>query len=271
MPRRSSSTPSTPAMESRRQGLQGRAAGGSGGTAVNSRNAAMIDVRNASGGRGPGLPRVPRCRPCRLSRDAVDTYDGRFEYWDAATETAWGVAEPTCGAHERPSRRLAALYEVVACLRGGPIECRGSVDLIRNAGEPHQAAHFAGRRGGWLHPGRARIPDERTGPRCVRPAGRRAGGGPHRRRPPGQARSLRGVAVPGSVGGRARRCGAVATGGVRAPADGHRLDGEGYRDAGAGASAAFPRLDRVRDPRPLNEPAGSAATGRPFARGTDRR
>ena len=96
MPRRSSSTPSTPAMESRRQGLQGWAAGGSGGTAVNSRNAAMIDVRNASGGRGPGLPRVPRCRPCRLSRDAVDTYDGRFEYWDAATETAWGVAEPTC-------------------------------------------------------------------------------------------------------------------------------------------------------------------------------
>ena len=79
MPRRSSSTPRTPAMESRRQALQGRAEGGSGGTAVNSRNAAMIAVRNASGGRGTGLPRVPRYRPCRLSRDAVDTYDGRFE------------------------------------------------------------------------------------------------------------------------------------------------------------------------------------------------
>ena len=107
----------------------------------------------------PGAPAFPGCRPFYLSRDAVDTYDGRFEYWDAETETAWAVAEPTSGAHERPSRRLAALCEVIASLRGGPIECRGSVDLIWNAGERARRRILRADEAVWLYPERARIPD----------------------------------------------------------------------------------------------------------------
>ena len=106
----------------------------------------------------PTSPAFPGCRSFRLTRDAFDTYDGRFEYWDAATETAWAVAE-TSGAHEQPSRRLAALAEVVASLRGGAIECRGSVDLVRNAGERERRRILEADEVVWLYPGRARIPN----------------------------------------------------------------------------------------------------------------
>ena len=101
----------------------------------------------------------PGCRSFRLTRDAVDTYDGRFEYWDAATETVYVVAEPTGGAHEQPSRRLAGLCRLIASLRGGAIECRGSVDLVWNAGEPERRRILQADEVVWLYPGRARIPD----------------------------------------------------------------------------------------------------------------
>ena len=107
----------------------------------------------------PGAGAFPGCRPFRLSRDAVDTYDGRFEFWDAETETAWAVAEPTGGAHERPSRRLAALCEVIASLRGGPIECRGSVDLVWNAAERTRRRILQADEVVWIYPSRARIPE----------------------------------------------------------------------------------------------------------------
>ena len=100
----------------------------------------------------------PGCRSFRLTRDAVDTYEGRFEYWDAATETVYVVAEPTGGAHEQPSRRLAGVCRLIASLRGGAIECRGSVDLIWNAGEPERRRILQADEVVWLYPGRARIP-----------------------------------------------------------------------------------------------------------------
>ena len=107
----------------------------------------------------PASPAFPGCRSSRLTRDAVDRYDGRYEYWDAATETVWIVAEPTSGTHEQPSRRLAALGEVVASLRGGPIECRGSVDLIWNAGQRESRRILQADEVAWLYPRRARMPE----------------------------------------------------------------------------------------------------------------
>ena len=56
------------------------------------------------------------------------------EYWDAATETAW-ICEPTTPYHERPTRLLTRLAERIAGVRGSPIECYGSMDLLlRDAG-----------------------------------------------------------------------------------------------------------------------------------------
>ena len=40
------------------------------------------------GADAPPSPAFTGCRSFRLARDAVDHYDGRFEYWDAGTETA---------------------------------------------------------------------------------------------------------------------------------------------------------------------------------------
>ena len=106
----------------------------------------------------PVSPAFPGCRSFRLTRDAYERYDGRVEYWDAATETAWAVAE-TSGAHERPTRRLAALCEVVASLRGGAIACRGSLDLVWNAGDRARRRVLQADEVVWVYPGRARIPD----------------------------------------------------------------------------------------------------------------
>ena len=117
------------------------------GTAVNSRNAAMIAVRNASGGRGAGLPRVPRCRPCRLSRDAVDTYDGRFEYWDAATETAWGGG----GADLRRPR--AALPAPRRPVRGGRLPA-GRSHRVPRLGRSHPERGRAAPGGAFCRPTR---------------------------------------------------------------------------------------------------------------------
>ena len=66
-------------------------------------------------------PEFPGCRPVRIPRDAIDDYDGRFEYWDSATETAWVVREPTTIYHESPGQQLAGLLTRIAAVRGAPI------------------------------------------------------------------------------------------------------------------------------------------------------
>ena len=108
-------------------------------------------------------PDLPGCESFHLPASAFDTYEGRLEFWDGRTETAWKVREPTSTWHEQPTRRLARLAERVASLRGSPIECFGSADLLRldAAGRKRwimQADEIL-----YLHPGRARI----SGPAVV--------------------------------------------------------------------------------------------------------
>ena len=76
----------------------------------------------------PGLE-FPGCTAYPLSGADLDNYEGRLEFWDADTATAW-VAEPTSPAHERPSHRLAGLAERIAAVRGSPITCLGSMNLL---------------------------------------------------------------------------------------------------------------------------------------------
>ena len=73
----------------------------------------------------------PGCQSFHLPANEIDRYDGRLEFWDGVTETAWKVCEPTSIYHERPSRRLVRMAERVAALRGSAIECFGSADLVR--------------------------------------------------------------------------------------------------------------------------------------------
>ncbi len=72
----------------------------------------------------------PGCRPIRITRDEITDFEGRFEYWDADTEIAWQVCEPTSVYHELPGQELARLTERIAAVRGEPIKSYGTGDLL---------------------------------------------------------------------------------------------------------------------------------------------
>ncbi len=70
------------------------------------------------------------CEAFPLTRGEYSRHEGRLEVWDAETETAWRVRSPTTMAHESPGQRLAGLVERIAAVRGSPIHCYGSADLL---------------------------------------------------------------------------------------------------------------------------------------------
>ena len=72
----------------------------------------------------------PGCRPVRIGRDEIADYDGRYEFWDARTETALMVREPTSPYHERSSVRLARMTDRIAAASGIDIEVLGASDLL---------------------------------------------------------------------------------------------------------------------------------------------
>ena len=97
-------------------------------------SAASFDVSGAGRDLGSASYRAedfPGCESFHLSAGELDRYEGRLEFWDGVTETAWKVCEPTSIQHEQPSRRLGRMAERVASLRGSAIECFGSADLVR--------------------------------------------------------------------------------------------------------------------------------------------
>ncbi len=75
-------------------------------------------------------PEFPGCRAVRITREAIADFEGRIEYWDADTETAWMVREPTTVYHEGPGQRLAQLLALIAAGRGSPITTLGTADLL---------------------------------------------------------------------------------------------------------------------------------------------
>ena len=103
--------------------------------------------------------RFPGCRPVTIRRDEIDTWEGRLEYWDAGTETAWMVREPTGAAHEQPSQRLAGLGQLIAAARGSPIECFGTMDLLLRNERGEKWRIMQADQSVYLRPGRDRLPD----------------------------------------------------------------------------------------------------------------
>ena len=136
-------------------------AGTAADTAATTADARPKDTENATPGDTGTTDygsRFPGCRPVRLLTDRLTDFEGRLEYWDARTKTAWVVAEPTGGIHEGTSRRLIHLAERIALVRGTPIGSFGSVDLlVRDArGAPERMMQADETL--YLHPGRARLP-----------------------------------------------------------------------------------------------------------------
>ena len=100
-------------------------------------------------------PAFPGCKPVRLPRTEIDRFEGRLEYWDAGTETAW-ICDSTTPYHERPSRLLTRLAERIAGVRGSPIESYGSMDLLLRDSEGEPRRIMQADESVYLHPGRAR-------------------------------------------------------------------------------------------------------------------
>ena len=96
-----------------------------------SRNAVASPVtgEDATASPAPDAGAFPGCRAVRISRDEIVDYEGRIEYWDAATETAM-VCEAVSLYHEQPSQRLAQMTALIAVARGSPIDTFGTADLL---------------------------------------------------------------------------------------------------------------------------------------------
>ena len=105
-------------------------------------------------------PEFPGCRTMPLKCDEVATYEGRFEFWDAATETAWVVREPTSATHEYPSHRLSGLSEVIASVRGSAIRCFGAMDLELRDEHGERRRILQADQSVYLYPARSRLPDD---------------------------------------------------------------------------------------------------------------
>ena len=130
---------------------------------------ASFDVSDISGANrarepaaapGPAAYRdedFPGCESFHLPAGGLDTYEGRLEFWDGATETAWKVCEPTSIYHEQPSRRLGRMAERVASLRGSAIECFGSADLLQVDATGRKRWLMQADEVLYLHPDRVRL------------------------------------------------------------------------------------------------------------------
>ena len=123
----------------------------------------LLDASNAVPGYdagsdpSPSGPEFPGCRPVHLPRDKVESYDGRLEFWDARTETAW-VCEPTSPYHEQPSQTLAALSHALAGVRGAPIKCYGAMDLLVRDERGRKRWIMQADQSVYMHPRHARLP-----------------------------------------------------------------------------------------------------------------
>ena len=99
----------------------------------------------------------PGCESFHLPASEIDGYEGRLEFWDGHTETAWKVCDPTSIYHEQPSRRLGRMAERVASLRGSAIECFGSADLVRLDAAGRRRWLMQADEVLYLHPDRVRL------------------------------------------------------------------------------------------------------------------
>ena len=129
---------------------------------------ASFDVTNASSVSrvsgtdrplGPAAYRdedFPGCESFHLSASEIDTYEGRLEFWDGATETAWKIPD-TPIQHERPSRQFVQMTTQVEMLRGSMIEHFGSSDLVHRDAMGRKRWLMQADEVLYLHPERVRL------------------------------------------------------------------------------------------------------------------
>ena len=121
---------------------------------------APFDVPATGRARVPAAYRdedFPGCESFHLPARKLERYEGRLEFWDGATETAWKVCEPTSIQHEAPSRRLVQMATRFEMLRGSRIACFGSADLVRREASGRKRWLMQADEVLYLHPDRVRL------------------------------------------------------------------------------------------------------------------
>ena len=68
------------------------------------------------------------CRPVPLSSREIADCEHRYEYWDAATGTAWELRDVSA-RHEEPRTRLVEFVKDIGKMRGRPVSMYGTADL----------------------------------------------------------------------------------------------------------------------------------------------
>ena len=203
----------------------------------------------------------PGCESFHLPASELDHYEGRLEFWDGVTETAWKVCEPTLhsaraavaaiGADCRTVRDAARVADRVLRLGGlGAPGCGGPQTLAD-----------AGRRGVVSAPGPGAVAGAGHRRRRGPAAGGGAGGGPLDGRAPSQARHLQGERVSGDLGAGAVG-GVGARAGARNPcAPGDRISG-GRREQGVSGVEGGGDSPRAHRGAMVGDGVASAGTDR---------
>ena len=99
----------------------------------------------------------PGCESFHLPASEIEHYEGRLEFWDGVTETAWKVSEPTSIQHEQPSRLLVQMAGQFAMVRGSRIVSFGSADLVRLDAAGRRRWLMQADEVLYLHPDRVRL------------------------------------------------------------------------------------------------------------------
>ena len=118
-------------------------------------SAASFDALGTA--RDLGSANLPGCESFHLPASEIDRYEGRLEFWDGDTETAWSVCEPTSIQHEAPCQELAQMAGRFAMLRGSRIACFGSADLVRLDATGRKRWLMQADQVLYLHPDRVRL------------------------------------------------------------------------------------------------------------------
>ena len=102
----------------------------------------------------------PGCRPFRLPREMLKTYEGRVEYWDGETETAWEVCAAPSATHELPATRLMALATAIAQEAGIAVEGFGTLALVERDARGRSLAGAQADQVIYVRPERAYLPED---------------------------------------------------------------------------------------------------------------
>ena len=98
----------------------------------------------------------PGCEPFHLPAAELDDHEGRLEFWDGRTQTAWRVSEGASVEHEEPVGMLPYAMREFAALRGSPVKCFGSARLVRRDASGCRRWLMQADQVLYLHPGRSR-------------------------------------------------------------------------------------------------------------------